>query len=195
MTDRYVLSIDPGKSTGIALGVFSETEPYRLRNVAQWEGGLIRLRDEFNRTRGRLDESLATLFGLSGVRVQDRWTTICEKFTPLQNQGFNLTLDAVEPLRCEGWLVGEGWMPDYPDPTWRRPASMYKYGGKSLPEKKKRAYAFLKDSGMHITGTTVGQPDAFDARSATLHGISYVIDVLEHKPTFDLVASWNERND
>lgn len=184
MSDRYILSIDPGLSSGIALGFASETEPYSLIKVWQFGGGAKALAEWIEDWKNR-----RTLNGPLPDAINH---TICEKFTPLQNAGFNLTLDSVEPLRGEGVLLALGVMPDHPDPTWRRPANMYKYGGKSLPEKKKRAYQFLKDNGMHLTGKTVGCPDAFDARSATLHGIAYAIDVLEHKPTFDLVSSWVE---
>lgn len=191
MTVQHILSIDPGKSSGIALGTFNDTEPYSLVNTWQFGGGLIGLRG-WVVSRAFYDSYSDGEW--VGKGIPGGVTTICEKFTPLQNTGFNLTLDSVEPLRGEGYLVGVGLMPDYPDPVWRRPNEMYLYGGKTLPEKKKRAYKFLKDNGMHLTGKTVGQPDAFDARSATLHGISYVMKVLGHKPTYQMVSEWNEEN-
>lgn len=39
MTDQYVLSFDPGKSSGVALGRYSDTEPYTLVKAWQFRGG------------------------------------------------------------------------------------------------------------------------------------------------------------
>ena len=109
---------------------------------------------------------------------------ICEKFTPRPNGKGGLTLASVEPLRIEGHLVGSGIMPDYPDKAWRQPSSQYfmcPTRGMTLPEKKKAANKWLKDNGFYFTGRDVGCKDADDARSATLHALSYLRKF--HKPT------------
>ena len=117
-----------------------------------------------------------------------------EKFVPLGGKGFAQTLASTEPLRREGALIALGVMPDYPDPRWRRPNSMYLYGGKNLAEKKKRSRQFLKDTGNYVTGKDVGCKDSNDAMSATLHGISYTAQVLKHEPTYRLISDWVEQN-
>lgn len=66
--------------------------------------------------------------------------------------------------------------------------------GGSLAEKKRRAHRFLKDSGFYVTGKDVGCKDANDARSAMLHGLSYLAQVVKHKPTYTLISNWTEKN-
>lgn len=178
MTD-YILSFDPGKSSGIAFVAFDESAVY-LDDVWQVENGVIGLWDWV--------ETNVYTVGASNT------TIISEKFTPLSGGGFNQTLDSVEPLRAEGALIALGLMPDYPDPRWRRPDRQYLYGGGSLAEKKRRAHRFLKDSGFYVTGKDVGCKDANDARSAMLHGLSYLAQVVKHKPTYDLISNWTEKN-
>lgn len=37
---RILVSIDPGKSTGVAIGAYSDTDPYKLIEAFQFEGGV-----------------------------------------------------------------------------------------------------------------------------------------------------------
>ncbi len=195
MTERYVLAFDPGKSSGIALIQYNE-ESVSLKKAWQVEGG----------TAGLIDFTWKVMDngeGWGAWRVPEmgekNWPAypddiISEKFTPLSGGGFNQTLDSVEPLRGEGALIALGLMTDYPDPKWRRPDRQYLYGGANLAEKKRRAHRFLKDSGFYVTGKDVGCKDANDARSAMLHGLSYLAQVVKHKPTYDLISNWTENN-
>ena len=201
----YLLSVDPGVSSGIVLGTYSETAPYRTVESWQVGGGLQGLLDwlDTNTTRfgpmGNLLPSLSVrsfnpdaTFTVAGVEYKEISSTseivdvtICEKFTPLQNTGFSLTLKAVEPLRLEGGLVALGIMPDYlPEhyDVWPRPSAMYFKGGSTKAEKLKRSRAWLKEHGLLLTGKDVGQPDADDAISATLHAFAYLIR-KRHLPT------------
>lgn len=189
MTDTYILSFDSGKSSGIALGKVTDNSPYALIEAWQLEGGVSRLTQW---VRAYHDSGEDTWWvGRNPLEV----TTVAEKFTPLQHSNFNLTMDAVEPLRCEGALVALDVMPDYPSPEWRRPQDMYLYGGNTLVEKKKAGRKFLKDNGMYLTGKSVGCKDAHDAQSAIWHGISYAVKVLQHRPTFDMVSDWLDKQD
>ena len=43
----YLLWIDPGMSTGVALGRYSDTKPYELVKAWQIPGGLVGFRDFF----------------------------------------------------------------------------------------------------------------------------------------------------
>lgn len=176
MTKGGVFSVDPGKSSGLALIRYNESS-VGLVDAWQIEGGTYALVEWLKLNR------------LNGPTV-----IISEKFTPLSGGGFNQTLDSVEPLRGEGALIALGLMPDYPDPRWRRPDRQYLYGGGSLVEKKRRAHRFLKDSGFYVTGKDVGCKDANDARSAMLHGLSYLAQVVKHKPTYSLISNWTKKN-
>lgn len=204
MTDQYVLSIDPGVSTGIALGKYSETEPFSLVDAWQFSGGIVGLREWIDKYYyPGLDPNETE----SGLGVTSEWNffgvhpslipgynvrVVCEFFTPLQNKGFSLTVDAVEPKRCEGGLVMLGIMPDYPHETWQRPNTMYFLGGKTLPEKKKRARKFLKDTGNYRLPKQLGAPDNNDAVSATLHGFAWA---MKHgsKASHEQVVEWLEK--
>lgn len=172
----YLLSIDPGKSSGVALLSYAPGSVSVLEDSWQIEGGAFALANWFISNRP------------NGVEI------VSEKYVPLPGKGFHHTLDSVEPLRGEGFLVGAGLMPDYPDPKWRRADRMYLHGGKSLAEKRKRSHRYLKESGYYVTGADVGCKDANDVRSAILHGLSYLTQVLNHRPTFDSISSWVERN-
>jgi hypothetical protein len=170
MTD--LMWIDPGKSTGVALGRFSDDTPYELIRAWQIPGGV----------RGFTE----WWYAHAGLHPEIRG---CEKFTPRQNKGHNLTMAAVEPLRVEGWLVGEGYIEDYVEgtkqPVWQHPPAMYFSSPNRLPveEKKKRMHAWLKATGeLYVTGKTVGQKNADDARSAMAHSIAYMRGI-RHMPT------------
>ena len=203
-----LISIDPGMSSGIAVGTYSDTEPFQLTHVFQIEGGL----KGFVKNVRLIEEEYALWGSLHiGRKSFNLWDTlysgcvcgsedddcdcpfdveeeygdvICEKFTPRPNGKGGLTLASVEPLRIEGHLVGSGIMPDYPDKAWRQPSSQYfmcPTRGVTLPEKKKSANKWLRENGFYFTGKDVGCKDADDARSATLHALSYLRKF--HKPT------------
>lgn len=192
MNDRYILSFDTGLSSGIALGKYSETEPYSLVKAYQFTEGVAGLcnwlSDHFEGHRQDVPGHFWINDGEGGWHGSFVTTIISEKFTPINHANYALTTASVEPLRCEGALVALGVMPDIPHKTWRRPSEMYIFGGDTLPEKKKRAYAWLKANGMYVTGKTVGQPNADDARSAIMHGISYLVKVEKHEPTWRLLT-------
>lgn len=184
-----MLAVDPGKSSGIALLAYNETEPVRLVKAWQFGNGVQGLLDWLENhypNSGWLlpyspDSEAERLFWSSEVVV------VSEKFTPLQGKGFAQTLDSTLPLVCEGVLIAYWIMPVYDskEKRWQRPNTMYMYGGSTLAEKKKRAREFLKKHGLYVTGKELGAPDNNDAVSAILHGIAYVVKTLEHRPTWD----------
>jgi len=180
---KRLLSIDPGLSTGVALGEYGPEKPYTLLSAVQIEDGLSGF--------------LEWVRGPCRV-IEDRYPdllVVAEKFTPINHSDYALTTESVEPLRIEGAMVALGLMPDTPDERWRRPAEMYFVGGADLADKKKRAHALLKDVGMRVTGKMVGCRDANDVRSAILHGIAYVMKVEKHRPTWELVSNWKGGDD
>src|SRR5699024_3574673 len=101
---------------------------------------------------------------------------------------FSYTTASLEPLRCEGVLVAH----DLPD-EYVQPAQQYIAGGKGKAERKKRQHALLRDTGFYRTGKDLDAPDADDYRSAVAHALSWLMRT-GHKPTYDLVSDWNERN-
>lgn len=167
---------DPGRSSGYVRLSFTDNTVPALESARQIEGGAFALTRFLKRVEPQAD------------------ITVSEKYVPLPGKGFHHTLDSVEPLRGEGVLIALGFMPDYPDSKWRRADRMYLHGGKSLTEKRKRSHRYLKESGYYVTGSDVGCKDANDVRSAILHGLSYLAQVVGHRPTFDSISSWVEEN-
>ena len=157
-----LLSIDPGMSSGIALGTYSVTEPYRRIASFQPRGGARGFADWWMAERPEHDE------------------IVCERFSVRQA----LAHDAAEPLRIEGWLIGEGIMPPYPSSHWSEPASMYFMALHSDPlkVKKAKAQAWLKRYDLWATGKQFTHTDGADVNSATLHAIS-ALRKSNHIPT------------
>ena len=175
MTDsKYVLSFDPGKSSGIALGHYTETQPYHLLRAWQFSGGAMGLID-----------------WIKHKHVSGPMTIISEKFTPRPNGKFGLTLASVESLVGEGVLLAFDLMPPYTpsESRWQQPQMQYFVGGKDKTEKRKRLKKFLKDTDNYVFGKELGQPDNEDAVSAIAHGIAYVMKIETHAPTSRMPSS------
>lgn len=200
---RALVTIDPGLSSGITIGTYSETEPYQRTHAFQIEGGLKGFLSRFSydydseyctnyltinwpeNLRGREKDLYA--FFHSSSNSDHEVEFIVEKFTPRPNGGGSgLKLSTVEPLRIEGALIALGIVDDYvqgrQNPQWVQPSAQYFAGGKSLPEKKKASREFLKKHDLHLTGKMVGCKDADDAISATLHSIGYMRQI-RHLPS------------
>ena len=189
---KYLLSIDPGVSTGVALFSYDDDTPAELVRAWQFGGGLSGFLRwvEPRAPHPHRDENHWDFTGLSpwssegveGIPRAIRFTDlscVAEKFTPLQNKGFSLTLDSVEPLRIEGAMVAMGLLPDYDYDTrssWQRPNQMYWVPGKNATEKRRNQVAWVKERfpELHLTGKNVDAPDADDARSALWHGMVWL---------------------
>lgn len=172
-----LVSLDPGKSSGGAVIGYDDSGIW-LVEAHQVGAGVTGF-------RGLL------------TSLQDRWggpdvIWISEKFSPRPGQGFSHGLDSTLPLVCEGVLIDRDLLPEYTpsEKKWRRPADQYLVGGKDLADKKKRQHRFLKENGFYKTGKDFGTPDADDFRSAASHGLAYLARELHHKPTFELLSSW-----
>lgn len=193
----HVLAVDPGLSSGVFLGHYSDTEP--LTRVAVWQFGGVN--DEVRGVEALLQwlsfPGYYAVHGgfFDGTHIPDKQVihghvakssglvVVAEKFTPLRGKGFSLTLDAVEPLRCEGALIAKGLMPaQFPHERWQRPDRMYFCGGTTKAEKLKLSREWLKSHDLLPTGKDVGQKDANDAVSATLHAFAYMRKI-NHIPT------------
>lgn len=191
---KTLISIDAGKSTGIAVGTYSDTDPFKLTHVFQIEGGVegfikrVSYRyhsDSFFFTVEHLKrepgDDLFAYFDCHYDSVNDRddITVIAEKFNARgKGNGFAYTTDSLEALRVEGAILALGIRP-----IWVQPAQQYFAGGDSKSSTT-NAHRWLKANGLHITGKDVNCKDANDARSAILHCISY-LRRIGHKPTID----------
>jgi hypothetical protein len=205
---NYVLSIDPGYSTGIALLSYGEDSPAALVKAWQFTHGLRALNQWIHkhwRDSGWDHYNDAPEYKHLTVRDPYLWlsaeptenpadydapwhpaqlTVIAEKFTPRPNDKFGLTLKSVEPLRCEGVLVDRGLLPDY-DPEakvkpkeWRQPKDQYLVGGKDLVDKKKRQHAFLKDTGFYVTNKDFPDSPAKDQADDARSAIGHGINYI-----------------
>ena len=196
MSKKYVLAFDPGKSNGVALLSYSDTEPARLVRAWQFGNGVQGLIDwlEAHYLRGEFSYSnrlwvLPASCHPNSIQwvPSQQLTVVSEKFTPLQGKGFAQTLDSTVPLVCEGVLIALGVMPVYTskEKRWQRPNAMYRHGGSTLADKKKRSRAFLKKNGLYVLPKELGTPDNNDAISAILHGLNYITHTLNHRSTWD----------
>lgn len=181
---KTLISIDPGQSTGLIVGTYSEDTPFELTHAFQIEGGV----------EGFVAKSFSGYdpgYGFEYTAIcdveVDGATVIVEKFNARgsANSGFSYTSKSLEPLRVEGALIAMG-VPI----TWIQPPQQYFLPGKSTAEKKKRQHAWLKESGYYIAPKDVGCSDADDARSATAHAISW-LRRQRHAPTLELFRKDN----
>jgi hypothetical protein len=213
---EYVLSIDPGLSTGIALLSFEEDSPAELVEGWQFTGGVAGLigwlsehwsNDHWDSYNDERAYPMLWTGGLyfraseEGDYPERRVRIVTEKFTARNTRGFSYTTASLEPLRGEGALIALGLMPDYTlaEKRWRDPNYQYLVGGKDRADKKKRMHNFLNDVGMRRTGRDF--PDsptkdgADDFRSACAHGVNYLARELKHKPTFSMISEWSETHE
>lgn len=197
---KYVLSIDPGVSTGIALIGYEPEEAPTLEGAWQFSGGVSGLKDwlqeEMDNDGGWKPWEFNDAGPLYRVNRHTLQAIISEKFTARNTKGFSYTTASLEPLRGEGVLIALDLMPDY-DPKekrWRDPSLQYLVGGNDLADKKKRQHAFLKDIGFYRTNkdfpNSPAKDGADDFRSACAHGLAYLAREVGHKPTFDLIRGW-----
>lgn len=189
---KTLISIDPGQSTGLIAGTYSEDTPFELTHAFQIEGGVegfvmrfdFRKRTLHGRPVSRVQVLNEKGWGLCDVLADD---FLVEKFSARGAAAgpFALKTDALEPLRVEGALIAMG-VPI----TWVQPPQQYFLPGKDKAEKKKRQHAWLKENGYAIMPKDLGTKDADDARSACAHAISWLRKF--HKPTQDMFRKESE---
>lgn len=180
----YLLSIDPGLSSGLVLGEYTDDTPYKRLAYWQVAGGLSGFL-EWYYEYWSLGEPW--LLGIPYERViapDFELKVIAEKFVPLSGGGFSHTLKSTTPLVIEGAMIALGMIEDYAPESaaWQRADKQYFCGGKTKAEKRKLSKQFLKDHGLYLTGKDVGQPDAEDYCSSILHAFAYMRKI-GHEPT------------
>lgn len=191
MTD-YLLSIDPGLSTGVSLISYEEGKAPKLEAGWQFGGGAASLIDWYYQE----EKGWGIAQPISNLGGATHYITIAEKFTARNTKGFSYTTASLEALRGEGVLLALDLMPDYSvkEKRWRDPGLQYLVGGDTLADKKKRQHKFLKDSGFYRTGKDFGTPDADDFRSSCSHALSFLARERRHRPTFDMMQGWVDAN-
>lgn len=189
MIDQYILSIDPGKSSGAALIAYNDREAW-LEGSWQFSGGADGLRDWISLSQVEPWCGF-NLFELAWVEPED---VICEAFTARATQGFSYTTDSLEALVGIGVLVDRGLVDRSDKKRYRDPKLQYLVGGKDKADKKKRQHKFLKDSGFYVAPSALGTTDADDFRSACAHGLAYLQRELKHRGVHAMVSEWMENN-
>lgn len=183
---KTLISIDPGMSSGVIAGIYSDDIPFELTHAFQIEGGVEGFIKQVSISYTWLGEDTNLFVYLPGVeepiQIGEGVTVLVEKFTARGAAAgpFALKTDALEPLRIEGALLAMG-VPI----TWVSPAQQYFIGGRDKAEKKKRQHAWLKENGYAIMPKDLGTKDADDARSACAHAISW-LRRQKHKPTLEM---------
>lgn len=173
---KYLLSVDAGVSSGIALFRYSDNSAAELEYCWQFRGGLTGFIDWYDFE--------------DPPWHRRNLTVVAEKFLPRPVSGFSYTADTLEPLRIEGAMVTLKMLPDYQhggkNPNWQAPALQYFAGGKDKAEKKRRQHRWLKDHGFYVTNKqfpdSPAKDGADDARSAIAHGLVW-FRRQKHLPT------------
>lgn len=156
MTNRYLLSFDPGESMGIALGMFSDEAPYTLVDCWQPRGGV----------RGFLTWWRSSiLYDTMGVWTKDD-VIVSESFVLLSNT----FVANVEPVRIEGAMLALGITPVF----------QRAYMKKLVPD------SLLVEHDLWITPKAAREKfdhkDGRDAMDAIIHGLAY-LKSTRHLPT------------
>lgn len=161
----YLISIDPGITSGIAVFHYTKTQPAKLVHVDQFRGGVEELITRVTELKKQYKNAIY----------------ICEDFQARPQNGFSYTTASLEPLACIGALTALHIIDRKNRNQMVTPAMQYFSGGKGKQERKKRQHAWLKETGLYVTGKQFGTPDADDARSAIAHGVAWLRK--HHKPT------------
>lgn len=190
----YLLSIDPGMSTGIVLGRFTNTKYERL-HYWHLEGGLPAFRDWHNAHWMEAH----TVYGEEWYFPEHRrepsflpnqLTTVCEKFVPLPAPR-TFKVAELEPIRIEGAVEALGM-----DPVWQRSSAMVLSNegvtaGMTAKQKtarrKKASDDVLRRAGLWLTGKQVGHTDANDVNAAQKHALAYLRSI-NHLWTIQLLG-------
>ena len=167
-TLHYLLAIDPGLSTGITLGVYSDEVPYIRTHYWQVEGGTHAFCDWYEEHDGGMVDvvdHLVTLFGPDGggqTRHVD-FEKVVEKFilNPANPYAADLT-----PVEIEGALIAFG-----ENPHWQNRSD------KSMVKDR-----VLRENDLWLTGKQVGCRDARDVNDATIHSLVHMMR-KRHIPT------------
>jgi len=177
MTVQYVMALDPGKSTGIAIGRFVEDQPLEVVFKTIVQGGVSGLGYWLHHTRDAktiIENDCSSSFPKEYEEFEYHLDVVCENFTL---RGGNFTPD-LEPVRIEGMVIDHFASVV----TWQAPSDKSLVGDK-----------FLKEHGLWVTGKDVDHEDGRDANDAMLHLFAYAMKKV-HLPTLRTYWRKNEKD-
>lgn len=155
-----ILSIDPGKNTGAALGIVGDDRPYELLNRWQVHGGVEGFRDWW--VRGAPDHDVL----------------VVEKFILARNDfQADLTPVEIEGAICMG-LEPQKWQAVKWQPrTMKALLTGYPPEAKTKAQRQRVRFNFLKEFGLFAKGT-----DNDDSNDAICHALIW-LKRTKHMPT------------
>lgn len=185
----YILGIDPGMSTGIVLGEYTDDTPFEVIEKWQvergihgwlaWKGNHVGSNGSLIWTDGGIDEDP---FGMLA-----HWDVIkvCEKFIP-RPMARSFKLDEVEPIRIEGSVLDT-----FRSVVWQRPPMMVLAEGDTPAERKRASDDVLRRMGLWSTPKSMGPEytlkDCNDINSAMKHIVAYLRS-QDHQPTLEAMT-------
>lgn len=171
MSVDYLMAIDPGQATGIAIGRSTEHEPMEVIYTAIVPFGVQGFIDWLETTKeGRVITEMDCMKNYPDMyaEVDFHLDVVCERF---HLRGGKFAPD-LEPLRIEGVVIDRfGNIVNWHDPA----------------DKGLVGDEFLKEHGFWVTGSQVGHTDGRDANDALLHLFARAMR-MRHHPT--LKAYW-----
>ena len=173
MNINYVLTIDPGKATGVAVGRYSITMPMEVIFTGIIPGGTQGFCEWLYNTRDVktiMESDCSYNFPDDYDELDFDLDVVCENFA-LRGGDFAPDL---EPLRIEGVVIDHfGSIVN-----WHSPADKSLVGDK-----------FLKRHDLWQTGADVGHSDARDSNDALLHLFAHAMKI-RHLPSLE--AYWRD---
>lgn len=164
----HLLSADPGQASGLALGYYDATTPYRLLERYQVLGGLDGFLRWWHSDRPDFDELVVEKF------ILDSRNEFVADLTPKEIEGALAAL-----------LWGSPIQPVYQPRTDKAALVGYPASAKTKAQRQRVRFDFLDRFGMFKPGT---QND--DSNDAITHGLVY-LKRRKHAPT--LRAFWPPR--
>ena len=153
-----VLSIDPGKATGLALGYYDDNHPYRFASAWLTQDGIKGFRDWW--------------IGIDGDRfMEDPGTEIVVEGFVLRGNNFLPSLLGVEII---GYLKGM----DYTDTIFWQSRTDKSFSRTN----KKAADELLKAHDLWQTGKAYNHKDGRDVNDAIIHALAHM-KKINHEPS------------
>lgn len=166
MEISYVMAVDPGKATGIAIGRYSATMPMEVIFNGVVTNGAYGFGEWLHNTNdGKtiIEQDCSYNFPEEFDDLNHHLFVVCENF---KLRGGNF-LANLEPLRIEGIIMDHFGQ----NIEWHSPID------KSLIKDK-----VLKENGLWVTGKDVDHEDGRDANDATIHLLVHAMRI-RHTPT------------
>jgi hypothetical protein len=173
MDINYVMAVDPGKATGVAIARYSITMPMEVIFNGIVVGGAYGFGEWLHNTndaKSIIENDCSYNFPDEFDELDYHLHVVCENF---KLRGGNFAAD-LEPLRIEGIIMDHfGHMIE-----WHSPSDKTLIGDD-----------FLKENDLWVTGADVDHTDGRDANDATMHAFVHAMRI-RHLPTLKIY--WRE---